>query len=60
MRPMVHDKLVKFCDPGLNRSREVAGEAVRGGILTVLLIFDYCQQEVVSDVISGVVADLTI
>ena len=35
VRPIVRDKPVKLCDPGLNRSREIKPEAVCGGILTI-------------------------
>ena len=32
VRPIVPDKCIKFCDPCLNRSREIPLEAVGGGI----------------------------
>ena len=32
MGPIVPDNLVKFCDPGLDRSREIRPEAAEGGI----------------------------
>ena len=44
---------MKFADPRLNLSREIAPEAVWGGIFDGLRNFDNSQPEIVRDFISG-------
>ena len=56
---IVLDKPVKFHDRRLTRSQEIPPEATWGGVLDHFLNFDDCQSEVASDVISGVVVDLS-
>ena len=52
VRPIVLDKCVKFCDPCLNRSREIPPEAVGGSIFDSFYR-DNFRLEAVSDVISS-------
>ena len=56
--PIVPDKHVKFCDPRLNRSREIPpeAEAVGGGIFDGFFR-DNIRSKAVSDVISSVAVE---
>ena len=52
--PLVLDKLVKFDDPGFNRSRENPPEAVGGGSFDC---FSPITSDLDNDVISGTAVD---
>ena len=51
--PIVHDKLVKFCDSRFKHCREILPEAFGSGIFYRFENFDNCQPEVASDAISS-------
>ena len=59
--PVVREKQVQFCDPRLNRSREISPEAVGGGeFATVFSNVDNFRPKVAIDVISVTVIDPTL
>ena len=59
MRPIVLDKRVQFCDPSLNRSREIPAEAGGGGMFDSFFRCNF-QPEVGNDVMSDVAVDYVI
>ena len=57
MRPIVNDKLVKFSDRVLNRSREIPPEVTGGVIFCRFSKVDKFRLEIADDVISRVAVD---